>query len=606
MIAILIAFHKRPDVTRVVMRHYQRLADKRGDLYLVAVGSEGEESRKLAEENGWLYVEAPNSPLSDKLSAGLAKCRELKPDGVLCMGSDDLVTETWIDECADLDPRLPQSVIGLLDMYLVRRGTWEAVHWRGYEGRREGETVGAHRFFPASALDALGWKLWPAGLERNLDAGLTARLAENDIEVIGTTMEAAKCAAIGISGVENLTPWELVSHGAEACEFVEATALFPKETVREILALRTGGGEDTIPEYLARRDADPGYVPLVSLVMIARDAAKTILRAIRPALPFVDEIVCVVDSRTTDATIARLAAVDATVVVEEWRGFAWARNRAAECARGRWHLLLDADETIEPGDLREAIEAAEDADADAVTGTVLAHSIPGQLVPMKQVRALRAGRAKFAYVRHNELVGVKTSVDSTLVVRNSYIGRLETIAKVAIPELLAMYESPSETLVTPDEEKAHAAVFLARSYLALRDNENALLWARRCQLHTQPAALTSVMAAICEVWSTLFVQGIDEAETCARAWIERAPGVAEFHYIAGSIQMMKCLLAATAPGRYAMIPQGCLAHVPQFPKAFEMMGFPFEVSFEPGMGEAPLLSSEAMPTEVDTMDPAKA
>ena len=235
MLAILIPFWGRHDTTAVVMRHYQRMAAVRKDMHLVAVGSEGAASRSLAEENGWDYVEAQNDPLSNKLSAGLARCRELNPShGLLAMGSDDLVTGPWVDRCMKATTRL-----GLLDMYLLRRKTWEGLHWPGYVGVRAGESVGAHRFFPRALLDQLNWELWPPGLNCNLDGNLTRKLTAlraSPPQVL--SMQQAGCAALGISGEVNLTPWHLIARGARSVAPVTILSQFPEQTRADIAKLR--------------------------------------------------------------------------------------------------------------------------------------------------------------------------------------------------------------------------------------------------------------------------------------------------------------------------------------------------------------------------------
>ena len=238
MLAVLIAIWQRPEVTGVVMRHYRRMADARKDLLLVAVGSEGEVSRKLAADNGWDYVEAPNQPLSDKLTVGLARCRDLDPSaGLLAMGSDDMVTEPWVDRCVK-----STTMLGLKDMYLIRRRPWECLYWPGYVGPRAGESVGAHRFFPRAVLDQMGWELWPSGLKCNLDGNLYRKLKTLTPNPLSTAvvlpMGAAHCVALGISSEVNLTPWRYIVPGANRVSPSLPLARFPRETQSEIMKLR--------------------------------------------------------------------------------------------------------------------------------------------------------------------------------------------------------------------------------------------------------------------------------------------------------------------------------------------------------------------------------
>ena len=95
------------------------------------------------------------------------------------------------------------------------------------------------------------------------------------------------------------------------------------------------------------------------LVVIARDEAARLGRLLASAAPWVDGML-VLDTGSRDATpdIARQAG--ARVERFTWcDDFAAARNAALGLARGRWHLVLDADEWIAGGGqaLREAAAA---------------------------------------------------------------------------------------------------------------------------------------------------------------------------------------------------------------------------------------------------------
>ena len=63
-------------------------------------------------------------------------------------------------------------------------------------------------------------------------------------------------------------------------------------------------------------------------------------------LQWADEIIVLVDDRSTDDTAGIARSAGATVHVEPWRGFAAQRNRLAELATGDWLLYVDADERV--------------------------------------------------------------------------------------------------------------------------------------------------------------------------------------------------------------------------------------------------------------------
>jgi tetratricopeptide (TPR) repeat protein len=90
-------------------------------------------------------------------------------------------------------------------------------------------------------------------------------------------------------------------------------------------------------------------VTRLALVMIARDEARAIGRALESARPHVDRMI-VLDTGSTDATreIARAAGAEVHEFV--WcDDFAAARNAALARSDADWNLILDADEWLDVG-----------------------------------------------------------------------------------------------------------------------------------------------------------------------------------------------------------------------------------------------------------------
>ncbi len=87
----------------------------------------------------------------------------------------------------------------------------------------------------------------------------------------------------------------------------------------------------------------------LALVMIARDEARCIARALRSARPWVDEMI-VLDTGSTDDTVAIARAEGARVETFTWiKDFAAARNAALALSTADWNLVLDADEVLSEG-----------------------------------------------------------------------------------------------------------------------------------------------------------------------------------------------------------------------------------------------------------------
>jgi glycosyltransferase involved in cell wall biosynthesis len=93
----------------------------------------------------------------------------------------------------------------------------------------------------------------------------------------------------------------------------------------------------------------------LSVVIIARDAAPSLPACLKSA-GFADEIL-LVDSGSTDDTVAVAQGHGARVLHQDWLGFGPQKQFAVEQARHRWVLCLDADERVSEG-LRAAIQDA--------------------------------------------------------------------------------------------------------------------------------------------------------------------------------------------------------------------------------------------------------
>lgn len=87
----------------------------------------------------------------------------------------------------------------------------------------------------------------------------------------------------------------------------------------------------------------------VAVVMIARDDARVIERALLSAKPYVDELV-VLDLGSIDDTVERAARCGARVETASWRDDTSAvRNRALALSGADWNVVLEAREWIDGG-----------------------------------------------------------------------------------------------------------------------------------------------------------------------------------------------------------------------------------------------------------------
>lgn len=109
----------------------------------------------------------------------------------------------------------------------------------------------------------------------------------------------------------------------------------------------------------------------VSVVLVAKDAARTLERVLR-SVAWADDILVLLDDRTQDDSAAIAERCGARVERHPWHGHVAQKNLALAAARHDWVLSLDADEEVSP-ELRASLESWRAAPRDpAIAGYTMA------------------------------------------------------------------------------------------------------------------------------------------------------------------------------------------------------------------------------------------
>ena len=206
-IAICIPIWKRPEVTGFVLNFYNQLKKELQDemeLLLIACGSESEISRKIAQENGFVYIEHDNGNLAQKHNALYLKARDYNPDACLKIDSDSIVGKEFfryynrlINEGYDYS--------GITDIYFLIKDY--LCYWGGYEGKRFGEPTGVGRFLSKKLLKKLDWKPFGNHKDQYVDRILTQRIQpiSKQIKTTKTSCKEIGAYCIDIKSGEFLT-----------------------------------------------------------------------------------------------------------------------------------------------------------------------------------------------------------------------------------------------------------------------------------------------------------------------------------------------------------------------------------------------------------------
>jgi hypothetical protein len=221
-LVLLTCVWKRPGLSRVVLRVYRRIQRSLAgqiDLKLLAVGSEGDDSRRLCEDEGFDYIEYPNSPLSHKWNAGVQAARSYDPDGLIFAGSDDLLSSELFKAYAE-KLKDGYDFFGLSDLYFFDTQSGRLGYWGGYEHvipERLGEPIGCGRCFSRNLLDQTVWNLWPSepGYQSLLDEATLCYVQEKGFQPKTFKLDDINVRAVDIKTDTNINPFNSIHYSAE-------------------------------------------------------------------------------------------------------------------------------------------------------------------------------------------------------------------------------------------------------------------------------------------------------------------------------------------------------------------------------------------------------
>ena len=219
----------------------------------------------------------------------------------------------------------------------------------------------------------------------------------------------------------------------------------------------------------------------ITLVMIVKDEAKGIERAILSALPLVDRVVVSVDSKTTDST-REIAALYADELKEHiWRdNFSEARNSAQEGVTSKWILFLDGHEYIEKmGKLKEYLMI----DVEGIFVTVKMETGMTFLFP----RVYRSF-VKFKNAVHN-LNECKTqrACPDFLIVHDREHGQSDEAVKRRNQQRETMLPKIMKDQLKSDPNNLRALFHLGNWYMMIREYNEALKYYERyLKIHKHP------------------------------------------------------------------------------------------------------------------------
>mmetsp|Transcript_42548 Transcript_42548/g.166094 ORF Transcript_42548/g.166094 Transcript_42548/m.166094 type:complete len:299 (-) Transcript_42548:2067-2963(-) len=224
-LAVLVLVWRRHELASLVLKQIASLNVEGLHISTLVVGSEREASEKLALGYGMMYLEEDNSPLGKKHNAGLRKIREISPDAVTIIGSDDLVNAQYFISLkkAFIEDRI--HVWGLKDVYFFDLSSETLVYTAGYHTAylEVSASVGLGRAYSRQVLEEIDWHLWDDERERGLDQSAVRRIIRKFplISTISRSVSGKDAGILavdvktkGLEGGENIWSFEDIKKGS--------------------------------------------------------------------------------------------------------------------------------------------------------------------------------------------------------------------------------------------------------------------------------------------------------------------------------------------------------------------------------------------------------
>lgn len=219
------------------------------------------------------------------------------------------------------------------------------------------------------------------------------------------------------------------------------------------------------------------FSPTLSICMIVKNEVAILARCLKSIADAADQIV-VVDTGSTDDTIAIARSFGAKIIEEPWRNdFAFSRNISLQHATSSWILWLDADDIV-PENSCEKIRGLKFGQPDKVYGFTVRNQRPGNTgTEFVQARMFpNDPRIRFERKIHEQMmpnalrIGLKLQKIDVVIEHHGY----------AAPEVLKVKASRNLQLLL-DEYKVHGpdavtALEIGDSYQLTEQDDEACRW----------------------------------------------------------------------------------------------------------------------------------
>jgi len=582
-LGVVIPIYKRRDLTALCLRWWAALVSQfsAGQILVVVVGSEGEDSRSVFDEAeilGGIYLEHPNQPLGQKWNAGVNVAIEAGVDGVAIYGSDEFPDRTMVQTLIqglkhsyDYQGWLDNYVIDLLAPELSVR------LFKGYahDSPRYGEPVGRGRCISKSMIEKWEGRIYDPATRVGLDSTMTRRLhattprRERFLRMadVGAFYIDVRLA-VGFSTPGTDAPDRYVDVGLTGA----LDRVFYDGFRADILALGNGKRRTIDAVILCRGDASEGLARTVR--SLDGHGIRTI--HVQVDTRFSIHGVAVAQELGCDVHTDPVALYECEA--ERPIHFANTRNGLESHSDADWLFVIDADEILleSPTTIIQEIVRAEEFGCDGVAVDILAIDDQGGRDNGLQSRLVRNGAWRWRFPVHNQHVGGLNLIEGRLKIRSEYhsgTGRHER----SEPMLIRLYEEGDpDSDAGRNVERLHAAFHLAGLYWVQDRYADVEKWAQRA------VDIEADVPEFAPMWTwlaiaKLFLHGLDAAIETIETALKYHEGFPDLYWFRGAFAIAKTAEVDRKDPRYVMTRTGVRDRIPLIPEIMKRIGLPIAI-----------------------------
>ena len=251
------------------------------------------------------------------------------------------------------------------------------------------------------------------------------------------------------------------------------------------------------------------------------------------------------------------------------------RNRAFDLAESEWALVLDADEVFVGDHATKLRAVAADAALNGHDGAachINCYTNTGKAEEGADVRLMKNdGTIRYRYPIHNQLRGIKSATKTDLAIDSTYVGGMDTRFKRSVPPLLKFWAQ-----ATTDDEREHAAFFLARMHAAQNKHREVCKWSRICRKMC-PGTAQAAPFWRWYAFSLATVRGKKWLEVVAKKGLAIHPTHPDLLHAMLTVTGSKWHDACANPMNFAGVPMGTRMHVGAWPEAVKLLGLPIQM-----------------------------